>query len=59
MRASAEAEVRSGFEIARSSVSKGIYLRHRRHAPKPDLSLSKANPSLQANIFGGTYFHPV
>lgn len=57
--ASSEAEVPSGFEIAGSSVTKGIYLRHRGHELKSDLSLSKANPSLLADIFGGTYFHLV
>lgn len=55
---SGEAEVPSGFEMARSSVTKGICLRLGRHAPKSSLFLSKANPSFWENIFEETCFYP-
>lgn len=55
---SGEAEVPSGFEMARSSVSKGICLRHGRHAANSNLSLSKANPNFQENILEVTCFYP-
>lgn len=56
--ASAEVEVLSDFEVARSSITNGICLRHGTFAPKSDLSLSKANPSLQENIFEETCLYP-
>lgn len=55
---SGEAEVPSVFEMARSSATMGICLRHGRRGPKSDLSLSKASPSFQENVFEETCFYP-